>query len=206
MARCRRRFGGCRRCARFAGAPRIDGRRHSGARLEWPRHPRRTRIDREPSACGFGAASGPRHLGTRGAAARRRGLAALTRSSTWKRGDAERKRRRPDRPGRPTGVNVERPRRASRCEPNEALRQAQASGIDMDADLLSRLRAVVSANAVLAGTIGSPTATGVLAATNLHYGETGPGNASASFAATKAVSASIRYRSQLERTRSPAVR
>ena len=117
MAAYRRRFGRCRRRARFASAPCIDGRRCSGARLEWPRHPRRTRIDRKPSARGFGAASIPRHLGTRGAAARRRGLATLARSSTWKRGDPDRNRRRPDRPGHPAGVNVERPRRASRCEP-----------------------------------------------------------------------------------------
>ncbi len=67
---------------------------------------------------------------------------------------------------------------------NDTLRQVQAAGIDMDADLLSRLRAVVSAKANLAGTVGSPTATGVLAVTNLRHGEIGPGSANASFAAT----------------------
>jgi outer membrane protein assembly complex protein YaeT len=67
---------------------------------------------------------------------------------------------------------------------NDALGQVRASGIDIDSDVLSRLSAVVSVDAVLAGTIGSPTATGVLDATDLRYGGTGPGNASARFAAS----------------------
>jgi outer membrane protein assembly complex protein YaeT len=67
---------------------------------------------------------------------------------------------------------------------NDSLRHVHAAGIDVDADVLTGLRGDVTANAVLDGTIESPNVTGVFEANNLRYGGTGPGTASASFAAT----------------------
>lgn len=66
----------------------------------------------------------------------------------------------------------------------DALRDARALGLALNADGLPRLQGALSADAVLAGVIGSPRAEGTLRAADVRYGGAGPGDASAAFAAT----------------------